>query len=82
MIKVTSKKEMFIVTNSENGISIRYPKVVFLRDNNLYKYKNEFYHTFYSFFFPGLPLDVNNLDISPEAQELIDNICETIRDLS
>lgn len=82
MIKVTSKKEMFIVTNSENGISIRYPKVVFLRDNNLYKYKNEFYHTFYSFFFPGLPLDVNNLDISPEAQELIDNICETNRDLS
>ena len=54
MIKVTSKKEMFIVTNSENGISIRYPKVVFLRDNNLYKYKNEFYHTFYSFFFPAL----------------------------
>lgn len=82
MIKVTSKKELLIATNSENGISIRYPKSVFLKDNNSYKYKNEFYHTFYSFFFPGLPLDVNNLDISPEAQELIDNICETNRDLS
>ena len=82
MIRVTTEKDMFVATNNENGISIRYPKSDFLKNNSFYKYKNEFYHTFYSFFFPGLPLDVNNLDISPDAKEMIDNVCETNRNLS
>ena len=63
MIRVTTEKDMFVVTNTENGISIRYPKSVFLKDDNFYKYKNEFYITFHSFFFPGIPLDIDNLDI-------------------
>ena len=34
MIRVTTEKDMFVVTNTENGISIRYPKSVFLKDDN------------------------------------------------
>lgn len=82
MIKVTKEEDMFVATNTENGISIRYPKSVFLKDNSFYKYKNEFYITFHSFFFPGIPLDIDNLDISPDAKEMIDNVCETNRNLS